>query len=213
MPGVWVEKEERTTMTFESIGREIDDIQPRDSVRSRSEEQELVRRARRDAEAFGVLYRAHVRPISDYVFRRTGDLHVSQDLVADVFLRALRAFPRFESTGVPLRHWLFRIATNRVRSWSLRRRIAVSLHLVEEPACSISEQAPEERALRALRTLPERYQAALTLHYVEGLSVCAAAGVLGCREGTVKSRLARGRGLLRDALQGKEKEHEEHEQE
>ena len=89
---------------------------PERSAHVRDAETRLVRRARVDREAFAALYRSHVRTVSDYVYRRTGDPDLTQDLVSEVFVRALRAFPRFESRGVPLRHWLLRIATHRLAS-------------------------------------------------------------------------------------------------
>lgn len=175
----------------------------------REAEQRLIRRARVDREAFAALYRAHVRTVSDYVYRRTGDPDLTQDLVSDVFVRALRAFPRFESRGIPLRHWLLRIATNRLASWAVRRRIAVSLDAVPEPALEPLPQSPRAAvARRALQHLPARYQAALSLFHIEGLDVAEVASILSCGEGTVKSRLARGRALLRDAIV-KMEEHDE----
>ena len=51
--------------------------------------------------------------------------------------------------------------------------------------------------------LPPKYQAVLSLHYLEGLAVKEVAAVLGCRMGTVKSRLSRGRQALRERLNGR----------
>jgi RNA polymerase sigma-70 factor, ECF subfamily len=58
----------------------------------------------------------------------------------------------------------------------------------------------QEFARRALLTLPPKFQTVLSLHYLEGLDLKAVATVLGCRVGTVKSRLARAREALREAL-------------
>jgi RNA polymerase sigma-70 factor (ECF subfamily) len=53
---------------------------------------------------------------------------------------------------------------------------------------------------RAVATLPKRYRAALVLRDLQDLSYEEAAGVLGCRVGTVKSRVNRARTMLRDKL-------------
>jgi RNA polymerase sigma-70 factor (ECF subfamily) len=57
-----------------------------------------------------------------------------------------------------------------------------------------------DQARRALLALPPKYQSVLALHYLEGMSVEEVALAVGCRMGTVKSRLSRGRQALRDIL-------------
>ncbi len=85
-------------------------------------EGELIERAKVDPEAFARLYRKHRPMLLDHVYRRTGDVHVTEDLVADVFLEALRSLPGYRYRGVPLRFWLLRIATHAVNRWGRRHR-------------------------------------------------------------------------------------------
>ena len=151
--------------------------------------------------------RRHYRNVSDYVYRRTGDVHATEDLVSDVFLTALRTLPRFRYRGVPLRFWLLRIATNAVNHWSRRQRrrpLHLRLFQIEEPVdsdASTQRQANQQEARAALLALAPKFQAVLALHYFEELSVIEVAEVIGCRVGTVKSRLARARDALRRELQ------------
>ena len=176
-------------------------------ARDADDEAELIQRAATDRRAFATLYRRHYRSVSDYVYRRTGDLHATEDLVSDVFLTALRTLPRFRYRGVPLRFWLLRIATNAVNHWSRRRRrrpLHVRLFQIEEPAesaASTEGQTNQQEARGALLALPPKFQTVLALHYFEELSVKDMADVIGCRVGTVKSRLARARDALRRELQ------------
>lgn len=172
-----------------------------------ADERELVEQAKSDRAAFAALYRRHRRPLLDYVYRRTGDLHATEDLVSDVFLTALRTLPRYRYRGVPLRFWLLRIATNAVNRWARgKRRWTTTLLPAEQLAdpdpvpSSTGSAVDQENAQRALLSLPPKYQSVLTLHYLEGLGVKEVAAVLGCRVGTVKSRLARARDALRDKL-------------
>lgn len=169
------------------------------------DERELIERAKRDREGFAALYRAHCRAISGYVFRRVGDPHTCEDLVADVFTIALRDLPRFEYRGVPIRSWLFRIATNRINRWARRERRRAMQRLNHEPLAPESNDTPDgltgQDARAALLTLAPRYQTVLALHYLEGMPVAEVARTLGCRPGTVKSRLSRGRDALRRRLQ------------
>jgi RNA polymerase sigma factor (sigma-70 family) len=64
-----------------------------------------------------------------------------------------------------------------------------------------------EKAQLALLALPPRYQAVLSLYYLEDMSLAEISTVLGCRLGTVKSRLSRGREALRQLLVQSEDDH------
>ena len=178
-------------------------------------ERELVERAQREREAFATLYRQYRPLLLDYVYRRTGDVHVTEDLVADTFLIVLRSLAGYRSRGVPLRFWLLRIATNVVNRWARqhRKRLMASLASDLETADSgSSHRGGQEQLLQALLTLPPRYQAVLALHHgfpggrleelvsVKDPRAITAAILLGCREGTVRSRLARARDALRTQL-------------
>lgn len=175
-----------------------------------AEERELIERAKRECDAFAQLYRRHYPELTAYIYRRTGDPHATDDLVADLFLTALRTLPRYRYRGIPLRFWLLRIATNAVNRWARRQRRGAIASLeasrLEDvhaaPAVHDGEH-DQERAQRALLTLAPPHQAVLSLHYLEGLGVREVAAVLGCREGTVKSRLARARDALRARLNGR----------
>ena len=171
-------------------------------------EGELIERAKVDPEAFARLYRKHRPVLLDHVYRRTGDVHVTEDLVADVFLEALRSLPGYRYRGVPLRFWLLRIATHAVNRWGRRHRrkrfaLLQAERLCERTVSSTIGEADGEHVRRALLELPPRYQAVLALYYFEGLSVKETATVIGCREGTVRSRLARAREALRRTLIGR----------
>lgn len=167
------------------------------------DECELVERAKRDRDAFAALYRRHYSILAGYLYRRTGDTHVAEDLVAEVFLTALRCLPRYRHRGLPIRAWLYRIAANAANRWSRRerRRIAARLHeLVLEARSEKDSNLDGERARLALLSIKTKYQAVLTLHYLEGMSIEEVAAAVGCRVGTVKSRLSRGREALREKL-------------
>jgi RNA polymerase sigma-70 factor (ECF subfamily) len=171
-------------------------------------DRDLIERAKRDRAAFAVLYRRHYDAIAGHVFRRVGDVHAAEDLVAEVFLTAMRYLPRYRQRGVPFRSWLYRIATNKVNRWARRHRRLVlkSLDADQErrssgPAPAGEGETDGELARRALLSLPPKHQAVLTLHYLEGLRVNEVAAVIECRVGTVKSRLSRARKALREQLE------------
>ncbi|MFG0252892.1 MAG: RNA polymerase sigma factor [Phycisphaerales bacterium JB038] len=179
--------------------------------RGGDEERTLLRRARQDRSAFGELYRRHVSAIGRYIYRRTGDRHATDDLVSEVFLAAFTSIGRYRDRGKPVRHWLLRIATNAVNRWARRRRrlLAREPLLADPIAADNDEPAEETRDLvqQALLCLSERHQAVLSLHYLEGLPVRDVAGILGVREGTIKSRLSRAREALREELRKRRYRH------
>jgi RNA polymerase sigma-70 factor (ECF subfamily) len=126
---------------------------------------------------------------------------VTEDLAAEVFVTALQALPRYRCRGIPVRAWFYRIASNAVNRWVRHHRRA--LQLDNDPAAWPDADSPgweAQRARRALLALPPRYQTVLALHYVEGLGLEDVARTVGCRLGTVKSRLSRGREALREQL-------------
>jgi len=168
----------------------------------------LVDRARSDREAFALLYRRHYDAIAGYVYRRVGDRHVTEDLVADVFLAMVRWLPRYRRRGVPFRAWLYRIATNTVNRWARTQRKramkSVDVESTLAPTARAVERSGEgdaEQARLVMLSLSPKHQTVLSLHYLEGLPVEEVATVLGCRTGTVKSRLSRAREALRGKLE------------
>lgn len=168
----------------------------------------LIEEAKRDRAAFAVLYRRHYALIAGYVYRRVGDGHATEDLVAEVFLTALRYLPRYQHRGTPVKVWLYRIATTTVNRWARRERRRlqllyeryVNVQSVAAPSASVHDA---DGTRLAMLTLNPKFQAVLALHYLEGLAVEEVAGAIGCRVGTVKSRLSRGREALRKALESR----------
>ena len=136
-------------------------------------------------------------------YARTGSRADAEDVMQEVFLRLLRARPKFSSEE-HAKAWLLRVAANCANDlfrapW--RRR--------EEPLAE-GLSAPEELerggVVEAVLALPPKYRAAVHLYYYEELSVEEIAEILGRRPGTVKSRLSRARALLRRYLMEEEQD-------
>ncbi|QKK09327.1 MAG: sigma-70 family RNA polymerase sigma factor [Planctomycetota bacterium] len=160
-----------------------------------------------DPEVFAVLYRRHFEAVAGYVFRRTGDAALAEDLAADTFLAAWKALPEFRDSGVPFRSWLLRIATNRAnavaRHERVRRRafgLLARRAAARDAAGGAVADAGTEDLYEALARIRAEYQAVISLVHLEGLRVDQAAEVLGLAAGTVKSRLHRARRALRQEL-------------
>lgn len=143
-------------------------------------------------------------------FLMRGNLADAEDLVQDTVLRAFEAFPRFQP-GTNLRAWLFRILRNAYVDL-LRRRgrqaeLTESLAMPQESNFAVDEfraQAVRERTEAdlevALAELPADLRLALLLVDGEEMRYDEVAEVMECPVGTVRSRLHRGRRLLREQL-------------
>ncbi len=181
-----------------------------ESPESRSAESSLIERARTEPDAFAGLYRMHYATIAAYIHRRTGRPEVTEDLVSNVFMIALKGISTFERRGLPFRAWLYRIATNEVHQWARgerRRLIREHAHASRSAPRDMksAEFAGQREDVRhALLTLSPRHQDVLALHHIEGLSVEQIARILRRPAGTIKSRLLRARRALREALSRRE---------
>lgn len=170
---------------------------------------ELMARVRTgDREAFADLVDRHKDAVVNYLARLTGDRDRAEDLAQETFLRLFRAAGSYSEQGY-LRAFLFRIGTNLVRSEERReRRFRLLLPFLrreerDEPAApsGLLLQELHREVAGAVAGLPLRFRVPLVLHEIEGWSYEDIARELGCREGTVKSRIHRGRQRLREKLQ------------
>lgn len=163
----------------------------------------LVEAARTDREAIAQLYRIHYRVIAAYVHRRVASFEDANDVISEVFTAMVKGLPSYRWRGVPFCIWLYRIATNKISRWARQRRTDLIDQVEQLQARSAGQDAEvdSEWMAFALASLPIKFQDVLTLHYLEGLSIVEIAAVLKRSEGTIKSRLHTGRGLMRQQLE------------
>jgi RNA polymerase sigma factor (sigma-70 family) len=164
----------------------------------------------RDLDSYDQLVREHQGIAFRTAYVITGSAADAEEVVQDAFVKAYRARGRFRS-GAPFRPWLLAIVANEARNRrrSSARRARLSLQLAEErpsggaaPSPEVALLAREERAelLAAVDRLGEEQRAAVACRYFLGLSEAETAAVLGCRPGTVKSRLSRALARLEEEL-------------
>ena len=152
---------------------------------------------------------AHADALYNFARWLARDPVEAEDLVQETYSRALGAAERFEP-GSNLKAWLFRVLRNAFvdrRRRSQREALVDDFDADEERAEPITGelQLDQIRALvaddvsAAVRGLPESFRTVILLD-LEGMTEVEVAGVVGCAQGTVKSRLSRARALLRDRL-------------
>ncbi len=174
-------------------------------------EKELVARARGgDSRAYGALVEEHQTIAFRTAYLITGAAAEAEDAVADGFVKAFYALGRFRPEA-PFRPWLLRIvaneARNRRRSAGRRERLALreaenplSGDAVPSPEAALLEAEQRAELLAAVEQLREEDRLVIACRYFLDLSEEEAASVLGWRPGTVKSRLSRALGRLRERL-------------
>ncbi len=195
-----------TSASREAVETQIDRLFRGGTLTSLSDAQLLERYlSTRDEAAFEALVNLHGPMVLGLCRRMLRDPSDVDDAFQATFLVLVRKAPAIRDRGL-LANWLYGVAYRvavRARGNLLRRREReTSLAEIETPAMSTHDH-PEEipPALdQELNRLPSRYRAPLVLCYLKGLTHDQAAEELRCPVGTVRSRLARGRDLLKRRL-------------
>jgi RNA polymerase sigma-70 factor (ECF subfamily) len=176
------------------------------------QESEYIRQARTDPQAFAPLYDHYLPRVHAYVCYRVYDLQDVEDIISDVFLKAIRYLRRFKPrNNHSFAAWLFRIARNRVVDYIRQRKRAGALlelgdSLVELadggplPEEALAQQEAFEQMRALIATLSPRRQEVITLRFYGGLRNYEIARVLGLNERTVAAHLCR---ALQDLERGR----------
>lgn len=179
--------------------------------------------------AFESLVKSYEKPLYQFAYRLCGNHHEAQDLLQESFYRAYKSFAKFES-GTAFDRWLYQIIHNLYIDHYRKKKNRPMVSSIDEPAPYMDNDKsmdipdwtanPEDEAMRSelgakiqagLSQLPTEYRSAVILCDIQGLSYEEIAQILHCSIGTVRSRIHRGRKLLRNILlpyiKGKEVEH------
>ncbi len=168
------------------------------------EDEALILAAKEYVEAFGRLYDKYYKSIFRYIYHRTLDHALTEDLTSNTFFAAFRHIGRYSWKRIPFNAWLYRIATNEIRMHLRKQRRASSMDL--DPASAGEDMMLEEdyAALhQAILMLKPIYQTVITLRFFEGRTISEISKITGKKEGTVKSQLHRGLEKLRYVLERK----------
>lgn len=181
-------------------------------------EAELVNELQAGSEAaFDWLVTYYHSGVYNLVYGILSDPADSADVTQEVFLRAFRGIRGFRR-GSSLKTWLYRISVRQAlnhRRWCWRHhRRQVSIDAEDEatgttldlrdaeatPYEWCASQEMQAKVREALAAVPEAFRSAVILRDLEGLSYEEVAEVLEVSVGTVKSRILRGRRMLKDIL-------------
>ncbi|MFI6984035.1 RNA polymerase sigma factor [Embleya sp. NPDC050154] len=164
-----------------------------------------------DPYAFEELFAEHAKSVYNHAFRTTGDWSAAEDVVALTFLEAWRLRVRVDAEGGSLRPWLLGIAVNVVRNVRRtgRRHEAALARMPHDQSVPdfaddlvgrIDDTETIAKVRRSLATLRRSEREVFALCVWARLDSASAAEALGIPEGTVRSRLSRGRAKLKRML-------------
>jgi len=170
-----------------------------------------------DRREFDTLVERYHKQAYNIAYRMAGNHADAEDLTQEAFIRAFRFFGQYRRE-LPFDSWLYKIMSN-VFIDRLRRRPKANIRSLDAPVVTQEGEAqfdvadpcdgPEDvvlsremdvRIQAALETLPEAFRITVIYADIEGLSYEEIADVTRTNIGTVRSRLHRGRRLLRDKL-------------
>ena len=161
-------------------------------------EQQIIEASKKDAQAFSAIYDYYFEGIFEFIYRRTDDEQLADDLCSQTFVRALENLKRYEFRGLPFSAWLYRIATNEVNKYFNKRNRNRVFSLEEERVKELMESDDEgfteeqfQQLKAILNDLPTATMEILELRFFEGLGFKEIAFVLNIGESGAKMRLYR----------------------
>jgi len=171
-----------------------------------------------DEDAFAEIVSRYKNPITNFLYRFLNDYEEAVDLAQETFVRVYFALDRYH-TDFAFSTYIYRIATNLAISEIRKRKRRSILSLTglfqSSDEDTVEFQPPDKRSLqdanleederskviaKAIETLPPKYRLPIVLRDVEGKSYEEVAAILELGLGTTKSRINRGRGLLKEKL-------------
>ena len=154
---------------------------------------------------FEELYEKYATDVLRVCYFYLGDRQKAEDVCQDVFMRLMVNAPQLEEGRE--KAWLLKVALNRCRdlwrgSWA--KRVVLGSPVFELiPAPDDRERKDDEDAMMvAVHKLPAAFREVILLHYYQNFGISEIARMMDLPEGTISSRLSRGRKKLETILQG-----------
>lgn len=164
-----------------------------------------------EREAFGALYGRYQHIVYRFARAMTGSSDVAEDVTQEVFVVLIRDLGRYDPNRGALSTYLYGVARNVSRHRLRRDRRFLSMDVAgittsedarpDDPAGSLVSAQTIERLRRALVMLPTRYREVIVLCDLHELPGPVVAGIVGITASAVRSRLHRGRRMLKQRIQ------------
>lgn len=177
---------------------------------TRDDNEDLVLRARTDADALGKLYELYYERIFRFCLHRLFDKEIAEDVTSAIFLAVARGISRFAGqTQADFRNWLYRIAANQAnahlrktsRRNKLMARTARSMTATDTNAVNDAQMPDWPAIYQAILKLKPKHQTIVTLRFFENLDFDQIGKVLDTEPATARVTLHRAIAKLRNHLQ------------
>jgi RNA polymerase sigma-70 factor (ECF subfamily) len=180
---------------------------------------DLIRRAqKKDLHAFEELFNRYQRRIYNFILQMVRNDADAADLTQETFVRVYNSLPRLR-TPEAFPSWIHRVALNLCRDHAKRGRLQsisidqpldgeegdLNLEIPDysmNPEKVLASKELEKRVQEAVASLAPDHRAVVMMHHIDGMDLVNIAEVMGCSVGTIKSRLARARDMLKRKLGG-----------
>ena len=173
----------------------------------------LIKKARRgDGRAFSMLIENHERFVFNVVYRIIGNAEDARDVSQEAFIKAFKNFESYDESSA-FSTWLYRIAVNTAIDYIRKRKkensISFEDYIVDEKNqkgdSGIEEKVISKEGVKniisAVNMLDDEFKTVIVLRDMEGMEYKEISDITGLPLGTVKSRLSRGRGKLRQMIE------------
>ena len=190
-------------------------------LRELSDEELILEFQKNNTEAaFNILVQRYKNPLTNFVFRFLGDYEACNDVVQETMIKVYRYKDSYSSVA-KFSTWVYTIAGNLARTEYRRQRrrniFSINDYGEEHKTYDLPDESyrpdvitdsgiKDEIIQKALLKVKETYREAVILRDIQGMSYEEISEILGVNEGTVKSRINRGRAQLQELLKGIYKE-------
>jgi len=173
---------------------------------------ELINRAKQgERESIGALYEEYHTPVYRYLYYQVGDVQTAEDLTSEVFIRMIRALPKYRYRGISFQAWLFQIAHNLAVDYFRKAGKWVHIALEDNLHASnidldstIDHNLTSNMLRQALEKINKGQREVIILRFVAGMPISQVAQTLRKSEDTVKGLQRRGLASLRKILDERE---------
>lgn len=148
----------------------------------------------------------------DVVFRMVylhiGDYHISEDITQEIFIKIYRNLSKYRGDG-GIYTWIYKIAINTIRTHANKEKAVGNTLSIDYMGDASDDVWDEDRLIEGIQNtcmisliqkLPDKYKEVLILYYYQDIKVEDISSIVNEPPGTIKSKLHRGRNMLKDML-------------
>ena len=151
-----------------------------------------------DVRFFEILMDRYKNNIYNFILRYISSKEDSEDLTQEIFVKVFFKISSFDSSKASFKTWFFTITKNSIYNKLKEKKMTNLIYEVEDTHILVNEH--DDMVQNGLNKLDKKYKIILLMYYMEGLKYKEIADILKIPINTVKTRIKRGKLLLKDEL-------------